>query len=78
MRPKVSNKTLTNLDSEEIDLELDNYKTAKMLHEMDNLLEMSLRLNNFYANFPNKTKNTRYCEKTKDKSRSTFRKKSTD
>ena len=38
----LSEKTLTNLDLEKIDLEIDNYKTEKMLHEIDNLLEMSL------------------------------------
>ena len=43
MRPKHSNKTLTNLDLEKEILELDNCKTAKMLDGIGSLLEMSLR-----------------------------------
>ena len=44
MRPKVSNKTLTSLDLQKTD----NRKIAKKkIDEIDNLLEMSLRLNRF-------------------------------
>ena len=43
MRLKVSNKTLTSLDLQKTD----NRKIAKVLDEIDNLLEMSLRLNRF-------------------------------
>ena len=46
MRPKISNKTLTNLDLENLDFRIRQLQNCKKnLHEIDYLLEMSLRIN---------------------------------
>ena len=45
MRPKVSNKTLTNLKLEKIDFRIRQLQNCKMLDEIDNLLEISVQLN---------------------------------
>ena len=46
MRPKVSNKTSTNLELEEIDFRIRQLQNCKKKLDLkDNLLEMSLRLN---------------------------------
>ena len=78
MRPKVSIKTVTNSDLETKDLELDNCKIAKNVTSNRQYIRNDSPAQKITANFPNNTRNTRYCEKTKDQARSTIRKNSTD
>ena len=55
MRPKVSNKTLTKLDLEKIDLRIRQLQNCKNAEDgRDNVIKMSLRLNKPMPNFQTK------------------------
>ena len=77
MRPKHSNKTLTNLDLGKRGFRIRQLQNCKNVRRNRKFIRNVSTIQKIAANFTNNTRNTRYCEKTMDKARSTVKKIST-